>query len=340
MIKRLLTLATNKIHNLPIVVLMPHSRCNCRCVMCDIWKANHSKKEISAEELKKHLHHFKKLNVREVVFSGGEALMHPNLWKLCELLRENNIRITLLSTGLLLEKNAVEILANFNEVIVSIDGPALVHDKIRNIPNGFEKITVGVRAIKKLNPSFKITGRSVLQRHNFRELLDTVMAAKEMGLDQISFLAADVSTTAFNHVDQLSTERISEIALNEEEVNEFESIMERSFVTLKDEYQSKFISESPSKMRNIVQHYKATNGLGEYAGTHCNAPWVSAVVESDGNVLPCFFHNAYGNIYQQDFLKIINSKEAITFRKNLNTSTDPICKKCVCSLHIGVNEMN
>src|ERR1700712_1582683 len=98
MIRRLLTLGTNKIYNLPVVVLMPHSRCNCRCVMCDIWKANHNKKEISAEELQKHLHQFRKLKVREVVFSGGEPLMHPNLWKLCELLRENGIKITLLST--------------------------------------------------------------------------------------------------------------------------------------------------------------------------------------------------------------------------------------------------
>ena len=340
MIKRLLTLATDKIYNLPVIVLMPHSRCNCRCVMCDIWKANQTKKEISVEELQKHVHHFNELKVREVVFSGGEALMHPNLWKLCELLRKNGMKITLLSTGLLLEKNASGILANFDEVIVSIDGPALVHDKIRNVPNGFEKIAAGVRKIKDMNSSFRITVRSVLQRYNFHELLNTVAAAKEIGVDQISFLAADVSTAAFNHAEQLSIERVGEIALNKEEVIEFETIVERSFIELKSDYHSKFIAESPSKMRKIVQHYKAINGVSEYAEAHCNAPWVSAVIESDGNVLPCFFHKAYGNIYQQDFLEIINSKEAIAFRKNLNISSDPICKKCVCSLHIGINKMN
>jgi len=339
MIDRLLTLATNKIHNLPVIVLMPHSRCNCRCVMCDIWKANHNKKEISAEELQKHLHHFKKLNVREVVFSGGEALMHPNLWRLCELLREGDIKITLLSTGLLLEKNAQEILDNFNEVIVSLDGSASVHDTIRNIPNGFVKIASGIRALKKIKPAFRITARCVVQRYNFKDLINTVNDAKEIGLDQISFLAADVSTPAFNHVEQLSAERINEIALNKEETFEFEAIVERSFSELKEEYDSKFIAESKAKMKKIVQHYKAVNGLGEYAGSYCNAPWVSAVIESDGTVLPCFFHKAYGNIYEQDFLEIINSAQAISFRKNLKVSTDPICKKCVCSLHVGLNKM-
>ena len=31
---------TNHVGRLPIMVLMPHSRCNCRCLMCDIWRAN------------------------------------------------------------------------------------------------------------------------------------------------------------------------------------------------------------------------------------------------------------------------------------------------------------
>src|SRR5580658_8413997 len=26
------------IRELPVLVILPHSRCNCRCVMCDIWQ--------------------------------------------------------------------------------------------------------------------------------------------------------------------------------------------------------------------------------------------------------------------------------------------------------------
>src|SRR5688572_4547440 len=78
--KRKLTQLTHHIHTLPIVVLMPHSRCNCRCVMCDIWKSNHLKREISREDLLRHMGDFERLGVRRVVLSGGEALMHSNLW--------------------------------------------------------------------------------------------------------------------------------------------------------------------------------------------------------------------------------------------------------------------
>ncbi|MBA4056924.1 MAG: radical SAM protein [Marivirga sp.] len=340
MLSRLLTLATSKIYNLPIIVMMPHSRCNCRCVMCDIWKANHDKKEISPEELQKHVKHFAALGVREIVFSGGEALMHSNLWRLCQILRENKINITLLSTGLMLERNAKEIITNFKEVIVSVDGSKDVHDKIRNIPQGFEKLSAGIRELKRLKPDYRVTARCVLQRYNFNDFSNNVKSAKEIGLDQISFLGADISTPAFNHVGEWTRERVSEVALNEEETKQFETIIEDSFSDLKEYYDSRFIVESPIKMRKIVQYYKAVNGLAEYPETVCNAPWVSAVIESDGSVMPCFFHKPYGNIYDGDFREIINSDKAIAFRKNLNVKKDPICKKCVCSLKLAVRQMN
>ena len=340
MLDRLLTLTTHRIYNLPIVVMMPHSRCNCRCVMCDIWKANHEKKEISTEELQKHLKNFEKLKVREVVLSGGEALMHSNLWRFCSLLREKGIEITLLSTGLMLERNAKEIVSNCKEVIVSVDGSEQVHDRIRNIPHGFEKLSDGVKELKRIKPGYRVTARCVLQRYNFDDFINTVKSAREIGLDQISFLPADISTTAFNHLEPWTKERVSEVALNVDETKVFENIIENSFSTLKQEYDTRFIAESPAKMKKIVQYYKAINGLGDFPGTVCNAPWVSAVIESDGRVMPCFFHKPYGNIYEGDFLEIINSPGAIAFRKNLHIKEDPVCKKCVCSLKLGITQMN
>ena len=340
MLNRLLTLTTHRIHQLPVLVLMPHSRCNCRCVMCDIWKANTEKREITVEELEKHIAQFNKLKVREVVFSGGEALMHSNLWKLCSLFRESNIRITILSTGLLLQKNATEIIAHCDEVIVSLDGSQTVHDKIRNVPDGFSKLAAGVKELKRLKPEFKISGRCVLQRFNYFDFENIVRSAKEMGLDRISFLAADVSTTAFNHAESGRDTLTDQVALNKNEVTDFEIIIKHSFTNLANEYASKFISERPEKMLKIVQYYKAINRMGDFPEAICNAPWVSAVVESDGSVMPCFFHQPYGNLYDNDFLSTINSPEAIAFRKQLNVNTDPICKKCVCSLKLGLTQLN
>lgn len=308
--------------------------------MCDIWKANDEKKELSVEDLQQHIDAFKQLGVREVVFSGGEALMHSNLWRFCEVLKTQHIHITLLSTGLLLQKHAQDIVKNCREVIVSLDGSEAIHDKIRNIPRGFQKLSEGIKSLKAIAPGFRVSARCVLQRHNYADYFNIVRAAKDIGLDQISFLAADISTSAFNRQTQWSEERVSEIALTMPEVNELESIIERSFDVFKQEYSSRFIAESPDKMRRIIQHYKAVNGVVDFPGPVCNAPWVSAVIESDGSVMPCFFHKPYGNIYKNSLPEILNSSAAVAFRKNLDMDRDEICKKCVCSLKLGIRQLN
>ncbi|HEY3429775.1 MAG TPA: radical SAM protein, partial [Cyclobacteriaceae bacterium] len=108
MIGRILTSLTHKIHSMPVMVLMPHSRCNCRCVMCDIWKSNSEKRELSTDDLQKHIQSFRALGVKRVALSGGEALMHANLWTFCELLRSAGIKISLLSTGVTLRNHATQ----------------------------------------------------------------------------------------------------------------------------------------------------------------------------------------------------------------------------------------
>jgi Fe-coproporphyrin III synthase len=340
MLSRIQTLLTHKIHSLPIVVLMPHSSCNCRCVMCDIWKANHNKREISAEELDKHLGAFKTLKVKEVVLSGGEALLHSDFWRLCTSLKSIGIRLTLLTTGLLLERNEDKILENIDEVIVSIDGSEPVHDAIRNVPNGFSKIFRGVTALKKRNHNLRISARCVLQKRNFKDFENIVRSAMAMNLDQVSFLAADISTVAFNHPQELDAAAKNDIVLGLDDAVELEQIVEASFLSLRNEYDSGFIAESPNKMRRVIQYYKAINGVGEFPAPICNAPWVSTVIESDGNVLPCFFHRSIGNIYQSDLISILNSKEAIAWRRQLEMNQDPICRKCVCSLKLGVMHLS
>lgn len=338
MLKRILSLTTDRIHELPVLVLMPHSRCNCRCVMCDIWKANQNKQEITVEQLQPHIESFRKLGVKYVALSGGEALMHSNLWKFCEVLKSIGVKISLLSTGLTLKTNAENILKHVDEVIVSLDGSPEVHNRIRNIPAAFEKLSEGVRSLKELKPDFRITGRSVLQKLNFNHLIDIISTAKSLGLDQISFLPADVSTSAFNRNDPWTENKVEEIELNKAEVETFELIIENTIRQFPELYKNRFIADSPQKMREIVQYYKALLHEGIFPVKRCNAPWVSAVIETDGEVKPCFFHKSYGNLSGGSIDEILNSREAIAFRKNLDMKNDSICSRCVCSLHVGLTQ--
>src|SRR6266550_1714940 len=103
--KRYRTLQTDRIKALPIVILMPHSACNCRCIMCDIWKDNKNLKQLTETDIEGLLNSLRKFETRQVVMSGGEALLNSNFFRFCEILNNENIKVTLLSTGLTIKKN-------------------------------------------------------------------------------------------------------------------------------------------------------------------------------------------------------------------------------------------
>jgi MoaA/NifB/PqqE/SkfB family radical SAM enzyme len=83
---------------------------------------------------------------------------------------------------------------------------------------------------------------------------------------------------------------------------------------------------------------KAHLGLAQDVAPRCNAPWVSAVIEASGDVRPCFFHPAFGNVHSQALHEIVNGPDALQFRNSLDIETNPVCRKCVCSLHIPERE--
>ena len=259
--------------------------------------------------------------------------MNPELPLLCAMLREENIRLTLLTTGLLLQKNADKVAATFDDVIVSLDGPARVHDAIRRVEGAFALVRVGVCALRERRSDFRITARTVVQKANHTSLRETARAARQLELDAISFLAADLTSTAFNRPLVWPVARQEEVGLSETELKDLEAEIELLIHEASREWEAGFISETPEKLRRIARHFSAQLGLRKSESPVCNAPWVSAVVETDGTVRPCFFHQPIGNLGEQSLENIINSKSAQDFRRDLDIPSNPICNRCVCSLH-------
>ncbi|MDB5023657.1 MAG: radical protein [Mucilaginibacter sp.] len=332
--QRYRTLKTHRISALPIVILMPHSACNCRCVMCDIWKDNKNLKQLTEQDVSGLLTSLKQFGTKQVVMSGGEALLNQNFFRLCEMLKKAGIKVSLLTTGLSIKAHAEQLLKWVNDIIVSIDGDQLLHDSIRNIPGAFHKLKDGVQYIHSLNPKYRITARTVIHRLNFWNWASIIGQAKLMGVNQISFLPADVSSHAFNRQMAWEEPRQSEILLSERELPELEGILGRIIDEYRDDFKSGFVAESPGKIWDIYHYYAAFYGLNPFPFKKCNAPWVSAVIEADGNVRPCFFHDVLGNIRDASLADILNSDKAINFRETLDMSTNWTCVKCVCALNL------
>jgi MoaA/NifB/PqqE/SkfB family radical SAM enzyme len=324
--------ASDDVAELPILVLNAHSRCNCRCVMCDIWKREEGT-QIGVGDLEKHRESLRRLSVRWVVLSGGEPLLHGDLKRLCTFFRDLDIKLTLLTTGLLLTKRAAEVSEFFDDVIVSLDGPEVVHDSIRRVSGAFDLIHSGIKAVRQYRPSLRVAGRTTVQKANHRNLQQTVESAKTLAMDSISFLAADVTSEAFNRPTGWSSTKQSTVALTIEELKALEQEIESLIVNFAIEIQNGYIAENASKLRRITKHFRAHLGMVEHESPPCNAPWVSAVIEADGMVRPCFFHPPIGNMHQSTLEEVINGERARTFRQNLAVSTNPICRRCVCALY-------
>lgn len=333
--QRYRTLQTDHVKALPVIILMPHSACNCRCVMCDIWKGNKNLKQLKEEDITGLLDSLKKLGTQQVLMSGGEALLNPDFFRFCAILTRYKIKITLLSTGLTLQNHAEQLVKYVDDIIVSLDGDEPTHNYIRNIPDAYQKLEAGIKQIKQLKPGFKIAGRSVIHKTNFRNWPAIIESAINLGLDSISFLPADISSHAFNREVLWNDQRQHEILPDKNELPELLSLLETIISTYHVKFENGFIAESPDKLRKIYQYYAAWHGLTPFPFKKCNAPWVSAVVEADGTVRPCFFHASMGNIRQHSLKKILNSDAAIRFRKELDMATNETCIKCVCYLHLS-----
>lgn len=329
--------AAHQILTMPVVVISPHNQCNCRCLMCDIWRIREPQ-EIMPADLEQQLASFRQLGVRWVVFTGGEPQLNDRLGSLARMLGSEGIRVTMLTAGLLLEPHAESIAATMDDVIVSLDGPPAVHNRIRRVPEAFERLAAGVKALRQIRSEIAVRGRCTVQKANHHSLCAVVQSAKEIGLDSISFLAADLTSAAFNRPQGWPPDRQDRVALNVDEIEVLEAELERLIREHSLDLDSGFVLESAGKLRRLVLHFRAHLGVAQPIAPRCNAPWVSAVIEASGDVRPCFFHPALGNIHRQALHDIVNSPEALQFRANLDIAANPVCRRCVCSLHIQRQE--
>jgi Fe-coproporphyrin III synthase len=300
--------------------------------MCDIWKRKDGR-EFHSADLERHRESIRTLGVKHVVLTGGEPLLNRELDAICLFFRDLGLRVTLLTTGLLLHKRADIVASGFDDIIVSIDGPPEVHDRIRRVPGAFRAIQQGLFDVRHRRPDILISCRTTVQKLNHTHLRATVTAAKSLGLTSISFLAADISSAAFNREERWAAERQNEIALSRAELAELEEEIEFLIQMHQDDIDRGFIAESNVKLRRIGTRFREHVEGTPPKAPICNAPWVSAVIEVDGSVRPCFFHPAIGNAHQLTLEEAINTESALSFRSRLEIASNPTCQRCVCSLN-------
>ena len=322
---------TNRTFVLPLVVFYPTSRCNSRCISCTWWRQSGAG-DLSLDEIGELADATARLGTRLVVFSGGEPLLRPEVFDAARRFRARGMALHLLTSGILLERFVGHVAQHFSRVCVSLDAvDETLYERIRGVA-ALGIVERGIHALRRLAPAIPVTARTTLQRENFRELPRLIDRARALGLDGISFLPADVSSTSAFGRD--AKPDAGALALDRGEIAEFEAVIARTLVTHEAAFASGFVAESPEKLRRLPRYFRALGGLEPFPAVECNAPWVSVVVEANGVVRPCFFHDAIGNVREAPLEEIV-ANNLRAFRDSFSVGGNPVCERCVCSLKTG-----
>ncbi len=144
------------------------TKCNQNCKYCHRFLGIN---DLTYEENKKILNNLIKDGVNNITWTGGEALLYPNLKELLKISQENGIKNKLITNGMVLAQNE-----NMREILDYLDSLTLSLDTINDDTNEelgrgrnhFEEVKTILDYVK--GKSLKININTVVSKKNINEM--------------------------------------------------------------------------------------------------------------------------------------------------------------------------
>ena len=297
----------------------PVNYCNFRCHHCQVTHWNKEKKSLTVESLATLLKQFPHL--KNIKLQGmGEPLLNKHFFELVELCQDKGIKVSFTTNGSLCDEKLNERLAQIRDldVVFSLDGAtAKTFESIR-IGSHFEQIKKNIRNLVNKrgdNKTISIRAWTTITNKNMAELTDIVRLAKNLGLDRIT-LQPFLTNWGKNEMGVINNPMRINMGSGsvKEKMCEAEELAEEigieCSINTSDSYSSK---------------------------KKCIFPWRGGYIASNGDVLPCCIladsnTEKMGNIFENDFSVIWNSKKYQDLRRRIKTGAIPdYCKGCYTS---------
>lgn len=136
----------------PVVIWNLIRRCNLTCIHCYTTSADIDfPGELSTAEIFAVMENLKAFKVPVLILSGGEPLLHPDIFKISQRAKEMGFYVALSSNGTLItEQNIQQIAAiNYQYIGVSLDGIGDTHDNFRRKAGSFADSLAGIRLCRQ-----------------------------------------------------------------------------------------------------------------------------------------------------------------------------------------------
>jgi MoaA/NifB/PqqE/SkfB family radical SAM enzyme len=143
-------------------------KCNYKCVGCNVWKEQ-DQRELSAAEIKKGMDILKKVGVVELVISGGDPLLRPDIDEIIDYAADRFIT-TVYDNGSMAAKK-VDALRKVDFVAISIDSlNQAKNDEIKAVPGAFKNAMETVEYLHR--EGVKVAVTPTISQKNLNEIVD------------------------------------------------------------------------------------------------------------------------------------------------------------------------
>ena len=167
--------------------------CNLRCKHC--YRGESVAEDVAfldKEYIFKLFDELEKLGVVEIILTGGETFLHPDIYEILEVASAKNFVVTVLSNGnFICDSLSIEKLKKFDlfDIRISIYGTEKHHDQMTGVPGSYQK---SITALKLLNKELGIgTAAFVVTKENYD---DCESVFSEMRKNKINIAANSMIT--------------------------------------------------------------------------------------------------------------------------------------------------
>ncbi len=311
--------------------------CNNRCIMCGHWQDQKRKEKIiTLEKFKILVNDLKELGIKKIRITGGEPLLHPNLFGMIKLAKEQDLFIEICTNGILVTEDMARKLvsARVDQVSISLDaGDEKLHDRIRGNKGAFERSVQAFRHLRKHDPFLKLHCNTVIMNENYRNLDKLVELAEEIGISHITLAPL-----------KMYIPELEKLKLTKEQQKEFYFEI---YPALKEKARQVRINITPLLLegdqdQQLDAFTKERFGEYIYKKYYCFKPLRRFDIKSDGSVLPCcgLLDDGLimGNINQQSIIDIWNSKKYRQYRLSTRIPRHEQCLYCATYQHQNLRD--
>ncbi|MDN5845007.1 MAG: radical SAM protein [Candidatus Nitrosocosmicus sp.] len=159
----------------------PSVFCNLSCSHC--YSSSGPKQRRSSlgfEILKTTISDAKALGYKVLSISGGEPLIYEGLFKLLSFAKSLNMTTTIITNGTIMDNQKIIQIKNFVDIVaISLDGPPVIHNRIRGSNTAFRDLVRTINSLKKAGIKFGILHTLTLE--NWENILWTAKFASTNG---------------------------------------------------------------------------------------------------------------------------------------------------------------